>query len=207
MKLFHFLCVAFFITGCATAYPQNWWKEVPAGEAKSWEILPQAAKQGEVILSKRTELGVFSNFAPTPFVLDGKSYASLEGFWQSLKYPENKKDPRWKLAQWPYSRENVEQMVGFDAKKAGDFANQIMKKNKMDWVTYQGKKINYRENKKGEFYNLIRRATVAKLEQNPEVKTLLLKTGNLKLLPDHHQKPDSPPAWRYYEIYTDLRGE
>ena len=61
MKLFHFLCVAFFITGCATAYPQNWWKEVPAGEAKSWEILPQAAKQGEVILSKRTELDSTSN--------------------------------------------------------------------------------------------------------------------------------------------------
>ena len=56
--------------------------------APSWEILPQAAKPGEVILSKRNELGLLSNFAPTPFTFRGQSYASLEGFWQTTLYPE-----------------------------------------------------------------------------------------------------------------------
>ena len=30
---------------------------------------------------------LISNFAPTPFELDGRVYASVEGFWQGLKFP------------------------------------------------------------------------------------------------------------------------
>ena len=62
--------------------------------APSWEILPQEARPGEVILSKRHELGLLSNFAPTPFTFHGKRYASLEGFWQMMLYPEGPGDPR-----------------------------------------------------------------------------------------------------------------
>ena len=29
---------------------------------------------------------LISNFAPTPFELDGRTYASIEGFWQGLKF-------------------------------------------------------------------------------------------------------------------------
>jgi hypothetical protein len=50
-----------------------------------------------VILSKRNELGILSNFAPTPFTLHGKRYASVEGFWQMMLYPENSNDPRAKF--------------------------------------------------------------------------------------------------------------
>ena len=50
-------------------YPQEWWVEIPRDQARSWEILPQDANEGEVILSKRTELGIFSNFSYTPFCL------------------------------------------------------------------------------------------------------------------------------------------
>src|SRR5688500_691683 len=52
-------------------YPADWWKFVDPKTAPDWEILPQTArpKRGEkptkVILSKRTELGVLSNLAPT----------------------------------------------------------------------------------------------------------------------------------------------
>ena len=48
-------------------YPAHWWTPVPAESAPAWEILPQAAKRGQVILSKRNELGILSNFAATPF--------------------------------------------------------------------------------------------------------------------------------------------
>ncbi|HVS20996.1 MAG TPA: hypothetical protein VHD88_04070 [Pyrinomonadaceae bacterium] len=82
-----------------------------------WEILPQEAGPGEVILSRRNELGLLSNFAPTPFVFHGKRYASLEGFWQMMKYPEGPNDPRAKCPglEWKYTREQVAQMVSFEA--------------------------------------------------------------------------------------------
>src|SRR6516164_10765204 len=78
------------------SYPADWWAPVPKEGAPAWEILPQEAGPGEVILSKRNELGLLSNFAPTPFTFHGKRYASLEGFWQMMKYPEGADDSRAK---------------------------------------------------------------------------------------------------------------
>ena len=86
---------AVFLTQLALAapqYPTHWWTPVPKEGAPAWEVLPQEAKPGEVILSKRHELGLLSNFAPTPFTFRGKHYASLEGFWQMMLYPEGPKD-------------------------------------------------------------------------------------------------------------------
>jgi len=65
-------------------YPAHWWTPVAKEGAPAWEILPQEAGPGEVILSKRNELGLLSNFAPTAFTFHGKRYASLEGFWQMM---------------------------------------------------------------------------------------------------------------------------
>jgi hypothetical protein len=42
---------------------------VPEANTPDREILPQAAKPGEVVLSKRNELGILSNFAAAPFWL------------------------------------------------------------------------------------------------------------------------------------------
>ena len=75
-------------------YPAHWWAPAVEDEKEWWEILPQAAGPGEVILSKRNELGILSNFAPTPFTFRGERYASLEGLWQCMKYPEGPDDPR-----------------------------------------------------------------------------------------------------------------
>ena len=46
-----------------------------------------------------------------------------------------------------------------------------------------------------------------KVKQNPEVKKVLLATGDLILKPDHHQEPDAPAAWRYFEIWMQIRSE
>src|SRR5262245_3517959 len=59
-------------------YPAHWWTPINDPHKPDWEILPQEAKPGEVILSKRNELGLLSNFAATPFTFRGKRYASLE---------------------------------------------------------------------------------------------------------------------------------
>lgn len=89
-------------------YPAHWWEPVSTNGAPGWEIFPQAGAPGKVvILSKRNELGLLSNFSATPFMFRGKRYASLEGFWQVMKYPESDGDPRALLSglEWSYTRE------------------------------------------------------------------------------------------------------
>jgi predicted NAD-dependent protein-ADP-ribosyltransferase YbiA (DUF1768 family) len=190
-------------------YPAHWWTPVPEAGKPDWEILPQEAGPGEVILSKRNELGLLSNFAPTPFTFRGKRYASLEGFWQMMLYPENKDDPRAKFPglEWKYSREQVAQMTSFEAKAAGTLAEENMKKMGITWVTFEGKRIEYRPAVPGEHYRLIVAATWEKVRQNSEVRRVLLATGDLILKPDHHQEPNAPAAWRYNEILSQIRGE
>ena len=219
------LVLPLFVAGCSASrqksrsadellparanYPAHWWTPVPTNGAPGWEILPQAAGPGEVILSKRNELGLLSNFAPTPFTFRGKNFASLEGFWQMMKYPEGDDDPRKKFPdlEWRFTREQVAQMTAFDAKRAGDLAEKNMKQMGISWVTFEGEQIEYRAQEKGEFYKLIAAATREKVRQNPEVKKVLLATGDLILKPDHYQTPDSPPAWRYFDIWMEIREE
>ena len=191
------------------SYPSRWWTPVPKEGAPSWEILPQEAGPGEVILSKRHELGLLSNFAATPFTFHGQRYASLEGFWQMMKYPEGPADPRATFpgAHWTCTRSQVAQLTGFDAKKAGALAEQNMKLMGINWVTFEGKRMEYRPATPGAHYHLIVEATRQKVRQNPEVKKVLLATGNLILKPDHHQEPDAPAAWKYYEILTRIRSK
>ena len=190
-------------------YPAVWFAPVNDPNKPDWEILPQEAKAGEVILSKRNELGILSNFAPTPFEMDGKPYASVEGFWQMMLYPEGPDDERAKAkgVEWKYTREQVAQMTAFDAKAAGTLAEENMKKLGVNWCTYQGKRFPYRSAKPGEHYRLIVAAMRAKLDQNPEVKRILLATGDLKLRPDHIEEPNAPPEWHYYKIWMQIRSE
>src|SRR3984957_14442504 len=153
------LALALIVTlQCAGAqqYPAHWWTPVPEANKPDWEILPQAAKPGEVILSKRNELGILSNFAPTPFTLHGKRYASVEGFWQMMLYPEGPDDPRAKAGvDWPHTREQVAMMTSFEAKDAGTFGENVMKKMGIEWVTFEGHRLIYRSSENGEHYRLI----------------------------------------------------
>lgn len=218
------LAVLLWISGCAettgralgsrparqtSTYPSHWWTPVPAADAAAWEILPQAAGPGEVILSKRNELGLLSNFAATPFVFRGQRYASLEGFWQMMKYPEGPDDPRATFPglTWKYSRPEVSQMVGHEAKAAGDLASRNMRTMGIDWVTFEGRRMKYHTPEQGEHYALIVAATWEKVRQNASVRDVLLATGDLILRPDHRQDTDASPAWRYYDILMDIRAD
>ncbi len=188
-----------FLTSCAstqtTQYPQHWWKKVPKAEAHWWEILPQEALAGEVILSKRNELGILSNFAKTPFKFEGKTYNSVEGFWQMLKFPESAAD----------SRKDVGKMSSFEAKRIGYRADKNMNLMGINWVTYKGIKMAYREPVKGKHYHLILRVLWAKLRQNKNVQDILLQTNGLKLRPDFKLKESDPPAWKYHKMWMKIR--
>lgn len=209
----------FLVLGCVASdhvvresYPKAWWEPVDPKTAPSWEILPQAAslEKNEVILSKRNELGILSNFADTPFTFRQKSYGSVEGFWQALKFPEDAQDPRIKPGiVWPLSRDEVALKSGFEAKDLGKIANENMKKLGIKWVTFEKEKILYGSSDEGmkRHYELIVQVMREKLAQNPQVKQILLKTGSLRLLPDHDQGASPPPAYRYHEIWMMIREE
>jgi predicted NAD-dependent protein-ADP-ribosyltransferase YbiA (DUF1768 family) len=190
-------------------YPAHWWAPVPKAGAPDWEVLPQEAKPGEVVVSKRHELGLLSNFAATPFTFRGVRYASLEGFWQMMLYPEGPDDPRARFpgVTWAFTRDSVARMTAFEAKHAGDLAGQNMKTMGIGWVSFEGRRFDYRSARPGRHYRLIVDAMREKLRQNPEVARVLLSTGDLVLVPDHHQEPDAPAEWRYCEIWMTFRAE
>ncbi len=58
-------------------------------------------------LSPDPEIRLISNFAHTPFELDGLPYASVEGFWQGLKFPKET------------DRKRIAGLYGQEARKAG----------------------------------------------------------------------------------------
>lgn len=207
MKNLFWLTLILSLRIYSNEYPEAWWKWVDPTSAPSWEILPQEAKNGEVILSKRTELGVFSNFARTPFCLDGRCYQSVEGLWQMMKYPEVKNDPRENF-KYPYTRKYVSKLWGKKAKNAGTIANNIMKENNFDHISYLGVFFNYKDMESGSdfHYRIIFRAIREKVLQNEQIKELLLRTGDLILLPDHYQGI-RPESYYYHEILMLIRDE
>ena len=191
-------------------YPDEWWRVVPPEEKEWWEVLPQEAERSknEVILSKRTSLGILSNLASTPFTLDGVQYASIEGLWQSLKYPDpdDPKDPRRTLS-WLHTREEVRRLSGFEAKNAGEATRENYKKLGLTKVSYRGKWMDYKGKDKQIHYRLIFQATTTKIRQNKDARDILLATQGLTLLPDHKQDPNAPPAYRYYDILSKIRRQ
>ena len=207
----------FFLLGVLMActsnprYPEHWWKALPETEKQVWEIPPQAAdrKKGEVILSKRNELGLLSNFAPTPFMYKGKHYASMEGFWQMMKYPEGEEDPRWGKGKvkWPYTRDQVAAMTAFEAHSAGVKAEENMKVLGIEWLSFEGEQIFFKTKEEGirRHYELIVAGMKEKYKQNSNVQEVLLATRGLRLRPDHHEDQDGTIAWRYYEIWEKIR--
>ncbi len=218
LKKVVFFSLFLITSACASApnptlsYPAIWFAPVNDPNPPSWEILPQAARPGEVILSKRNELGILSNFAATPFTYKGKKYGSVEGFWQMMHFPEKmangKKDPRTKIPPqgWGHTRAEVAAMTAFDAKAAGDLGEKNERALGIDWVSFAGHAFPYRSPTPGEHYALIHDAMVEKLKQNPEVRRILLATGDLILRPDHHEEVGAPPEWAYFEIWMELRS-
>lgn len=113
-------------------------------------------------------LDLISNFAHTPFTLDDRAYASIEGFWQGLKLAD------------PDERRRVAELSGKEAKlaTAGVEAG--------DAFDYDGRTV---QAGTFEHWQLMRRACRAKFSQNAGAREALLSTGERPLM--HRVRRDS----------------
>ncbi len=111
---------------------------------------------------------LISNFAHTPFELDGARFASVEGFWQSLRVDD------------PAERTRIAALHGTDAKRATGTAA------RRETFVHGGRTIHA-----GTYahWRLMRRAVIAKFAQNAEARAALLATGTRPLT--HKVRSDS----------------
>jgi carbon-monoxide dehydrogenase small subunit len=137
---------------------------------------------------------LLANFAHTPFVAWDTQFASFEGFWQGLKFPQDSPERRQTFALW-----------GEDAKRAGQRAGAV------EEISWNGRTIRIGS---PEHHELARLALRAKILQNPAVRRALLGMGSETIThalrrPDGVILPDSEtlPAAVFTRILTDLRHE
>lgn len=130
-----------------------------------------------------------SNFPAFPFILDGKTYASVEGFIQGTKYPPGHPNRESAFGSW-----------GVAAKRLGDEAER-------KFVWYGDEVVPYGTEK---HRDLIERAIRAKFEQNAGALLALMATRGLTLAHDVGE-PDPPntslPRDVFCGILTEIRDD
>lgn len=131
---------------------------------------------------------LMSNFAHTPFVLDGVEYASVEGFYASLKVLDDR------------SRAKMARLYGVRAKSKAS-------KSQLKTTCYQGESFELGSER---HHELIKRAIHAKLEQHPEIARLFVATRPRPIVHDtgHVEQPTTRfPASVFCRVLTELRDE
>lgn len=134
----------------------------------------------------KPEWRVISNFAHAPFTMDGRDYASVEGFWQGLKF-ETEHDRR-RLAVMPGSAARREgQEKGYGAQ-----------------IEYEGAVIIPGT---WDHWRLMEKACRAKFTQDADARAALLSTGHRPL--EHRMRHDSHtiPGAIMAEIWMRIRRE
>ncbi|MBY0230726.1 MAG: hypothetical protein K2W96_15675 [Gemmataceae bacterium] len=131
-------------------------------------------------------LRLISNFAATPFVLDGEEYASVEGFWQGLKFETRAE------------RRRVAALAGGEAREAG------AEKGYGETVEYAGERIPVGTWK---HWALMERACRAKFEQDEATREALLSTGERPLTHRMRRDSRSIPGAIMAEIWMGIRRD
>ncbi|MEZ5584958.1 MAG: NADAR family protein, partial [Candidatus Competibacteraceae bacterium] len=131
---------------------------------------PDACREPINVVSTASDetVRLISNLAHTPFRLYGREYASVEGFWQGLKFSNEE------------SRARIARLHGKQAKLAAHRAPAT------DMLSYQGARV-----RMGcpEHWALLQQACWAKFCQHAAARDALLSTGKRPLV--HHVRRDS----------------
>jgi len=117
--------------------------------------------------SRDPQIALIANFAGTPFELDGMRYASVESFWQSLRFPQAE---RSRIAAYDGARAKHES-------EKQPYGTQIL---------YGGVEIPVGSHG---HWRLMKRACYAKFAQNADARAALLATGTRPL--EHKVRHDS----------------
>jgi predicted NAD-dependent protein-ADP-ribosyltransferase YbiA (DUF1768 family) len=123
-----------------------------------------------------------TNFAHTPFVLNGKQYESMEGFYHSLRYLDRKRQDAI-AAQW-----------GLDARKAGSDSS-------LKVTRYMGQSI---ELGTEAHHQLLYQALVAKFEQNPDLAQRFVDTYPRPVIHDTGFPDEKSSLWPNKVFARDL---
>ena len=113
-------------------------------------------------------LRLISNLAHAPFELDGNAYASVEAFWQGLKFPDAER------------RRQISRLHGLEARSAGFDAEAS------DTLIYSGRTIRVGTS---DHWHLMYLACRAKFSQHEQARAALVGTGDRPLL--HKTRRDS----------------
>lgn len=131
-----------------------------------------------------------SNFGLSPFVLDGRLFASVEGFIQGIKFPEG--DPR---------RATAFTSSGWAAKSLGDTADR-------SGAYWGGTRLQYGS---PDHHCLIARAMRARIAQSVGLQEALKSTADATLIHDTGSGAESPttslPASVFCRILTEIRSQ
>jgi predicted NAD-dependent protein-ADP-ribosyltransferase YbiA (DUF1768 family) len=175
------------------------WKEAQAGHVF---VMQQTAGTGQALIDigpqadacrepiqvssqvKDPDIQLIGNFASTPFVLDGRDYASVESFWQGLKFAKESE------------RRRVAELPGKQARKAGE------EQPDGATVTYEGETIPVGT---WQHWGLMERACLAKFTQNENARQALLSTGERPLLHKMRRDSRSIPGVIMADIWMKVR--
>jgi predicted NAD-dependent protein-ADP-ribosyltransferase YbiA (DUF1768 family) len=130
--------------------------------------MPNAKSLIANVVSTSNHYANISNFALTPFAIDGQKFASVESFIQYIKY--SPRDQR---------RVVVPELYGVDAKRAGRLINKeiyhLLESRQHVNVFWKDQVITYRSE---EHQALIKRALTEKFNQSETARSELLSTVN-----------------------------
>ena len=129
---------------------------------------------------------LLSNFAHTPFILDGVAVASVEGFWQGLKLDEGSPLREQAFALWGLQAQRMK-----------------WKTRPREHFIWQGRLIPVGS---AEHLALLRRALVAKFTQSETARAALLATRGLTLTHNVAQSSQTVlPGAVFTQMLMDLR--
>jgi ribA/ribD-fused uncharacterized protein len=153
---------------------------VPQPVARQLPLLEMRPRFGEKVIGEKAikfhrvkdKFGCFSNFSPHPIKLKGKLWPTSEHFFQAQKFAGTEHEEKIRLAKSP--------MI------AARMGRSRQRPLRPDWEAVKD--------------DIMRRAVLAKFTQHPELRAILLTTGDARLI--EHTKKDS-----YWGDGSDGRGK